>query len=111
MSVLEELGRLSAAEEFFIALDLPFDPRIVNVARLHILRRMGEYLRRDGLAGLDEAKVWEACRSHLEKAYGDFLRSTPIEERVFKVHKDAIKPVEPPKKPFVPLANLTGSEQ
>ncbi|MGO8918706.1 MAG: nitrogenase stabilizing/protective protein NifW [Stellaceae bacterium] len=111
MSVLEELGQLSAAEEFFVALDLPYDPNIVNVARLHILRRMGEYLRRDEFAGFDEAAARAACRAHLEKAYGDFVRSTPIEQRVFKVHKDAIKPIEPPKKPFVPLADLTGSDQ
>lgn len=111
MSILDELGQLSAAEEFFVALDLPYDPKVVNVARLHILRRMGEYLRRDEFAGFDEAALRASCRAHLEKAYGDFVRSTPIEERVFKVHKDAIKRPAPPKKPFVPLASLTGADR
>jgi nitrogenase-stabilizing/protective protein len=72
---------------------------------------MGEYLRREGSAGLDETNLRAACRAHLAKAYGDFVRSTPIEQRVFKVHKDAVKPPEPPKKPFVPLASLTTSEE
>ncbi|MGD0432053.1 MAG: nitrogenase-stabilizing/protective protein NifW, partial [Acetobacteraceae bacterium] len=54
MSIMTELGQLSSAEDFFVALDLPFDPAIVNVARLHILRRMGQYLRGDALDGLDD---------------------------------------------------------
>ncbi len=110
MSVLEELGRLSAAEEFFVALDVPYEPAVVNVARLHILRRMGQYLRDDALAALhDEDAVRAACRAHLERAYADFVRSSPIAERVFKVHQDALKPAEPPARPFVPLTALTGA--
>jgi nitrogenase-stabilizing/protective protein len=108
VSILTELAGLSAAEDFFIALDLPYDPAVVNVARLHILRRMGQYLRDDALAALDDAAAQAACRAHLERAYQDFVRSSPIAERVFKVHQDAVKPAEPPKKPFVPLTALTG---
>ncbi|MGD0434297.1 MAG: nitrogenase-stabilizing/protective protein NifW, partial [Acetobacteraceae bacterium] len=46
---------------------------------------------------------------HLETAYQDFVRSSPIAERVFKVHQDAMKPAKPAKRPFVPLTALTGS--
>jgi nitrogenase-stabilizing/protective protein len=109
MSILTELGQLSSAEDFFTALDLPFDPAIVNVARLHILRRMGQYLRDDKLEGLDDTAARAACRLHLQTAYQDFVRSSPIQERVFKVHQDAMKPAEPPRKPFVPLTALTES--
>jgi len=108
MSMLAELGRLSSAEDFFLALDVPYDPRIVSVARLHILRRMGQYLRDDALAELDDAAARAACRSYLAKAYDDFVRSSPIAERVFKVHQDAVKPAEPPRRPFVPFDALTG---
>ena len=45
----------------------------------------------------------------LTKAYDDFVASSPIAERVFKVHKDAIKPKAEPAKPFIPLATLTGT--
>jgi nitrogenase-stabilizing/protective protein len=109
MSIMDELGALSSAEDFFAALDLPYEPAIVNVARLHIMRRMGQYLRDTEPAGLDDDAARRACRSHLENAYQDFVRSSPIVQRVFKVHQDALKPAEPPKRPFVPLAALTGS--
>lgn len=109
MSILDELGKLSSADDFFLALELPYDPAVVNVARLHIMRRMGQYLRGDELSALDDTAARQACRSHLEKAYDDFVRSSPITERVFKVHQDALKPVEPPKKPFVPLSALSGT--
>lgn len=112
MSVLEDLGRLSSAEEFFALLDVPFEPTVVHVSRLHILRRMGQYLKGSEIDGtfenLDDAAIKEMCRSHLETAYQDFVKSTPIQERLFKVHKEAIeeKPEEAPKN-FVPLASLT----
>jgi nitrogenase-stabilizing/protective protein len=110
MSVLDDLRKLSSAEEFFEALGVDYDPAVVRVARLHILRRMGEYLHQNDLSAASEDEAREACRSHLAKAYADFLSSSPIEERVFKVLKDAVKPAEEPKKPFVPLSLLTGSD-
>jgi nitrogenase-stabilizing/protective protein len=109
MGTLDELSRLSAAEDFFSVLGVEFQPEIVNVARLHILRRMGQYLRDTELEGLDDAAIRDACRAHLERAYADFQRSTPIAERLFKVHQDAIKPAAPVTQPFVPLSVLTGN--
>ncbi len=110
MSVLDELGRLSAAEDFFAFLDVPFDPSIVQVARLHILRRMGQYLKGsqiDGVfEGLSDREVRALCREHLEQAYQDFVKSSPIQERLFKVHKEAVQPKPEPAKPFVPLTSL-----
>lgn len=109
MTVLEELGRLSAAEEFFLFLEVPYEAPVVHVARLHILRRMGQYLKGsqiDGVfEGLGEPEVRALCRAHLEQAYQDFIKSSPIQERLFKVHREAVQP-KAPAKPFVPLASL-----
>jgi nitrogenase-stabilizing/protective protein len=110
MSILDQLQSLSCAEEFFETLGVDYDPAVVRVARLHILRRMGEYLRRNDLCHVADEEAHEACRTHLANAYADFTSSSPIEQRVFKVLKDAVKPREEPKKPFVPLSLLTGSD-
>ena len=110
MSVLQELGRLSSAEDFFNYLDLPFEPTVVQVSRLHILRRMGKYLKGsevDGaFEGLDDAKIKALCRAHLEQAYQDFVASTPIQERLFKVHQEAVAPKPEPASNFVSLDSL-----
>ncbi|MCC3246362.1 nitrogenase stabilizing/protective protein NifW [Methylocystis sp. WRRC1] len=107
MSVFDELRKLSSAEDFFEALGVDFDPSVVRVARLHILRRMGEYLARNDLDTASDDEARAACREYLARAYADFVASSPIAERVFKVHKDAIKPAPAPAKPFVSLTTLT----
>ena len=48
MSALEQLRKLSSAEDFFETLGVSYDPAVLRVARLHILRRMGEYLFHSG---------------------------------------------------------------
>ena len=116
MSVFQDLSRLSTAEDFFAYLGVPFDPRVLNVARLHILRRMGERLAGDGPgAGAggpsptpqDDEATRSRYRAHLQAAYDDFLARSPLQERVFKVLKDSVKE-RPTKKaaPFVPLSAL-----
>ena len=104
MTVLEQLSKLSSAEDFFRFLDLPFDPVVLNVARLHILRRMGDNLRQAAVEP-NEAKARAYFRAHLERAYEDFVRSSPIKERVFKVHKDAIR------SSVAPLVQLSRPEE
>ena len=107
MSVLDDLRRLSAAEEFFRYLGVEYEPQVLNVARLHILRRMGEYLARESKSEGDEEEARAHCKAHLAAAYADFVARTPIEERVFKVHKDAVRLAEPKsRKAFVPLSSL-----
>jgi nitrogenase-stabilizing/protective protein len=92
MSTLDELRRLSAAEEIFAYLDVPYDPAVLRVARLHILRRLGDYLKSAQDEPEGDAAERERCRSLLRTAYADFVNSSPLEERVFKVLKDAVKP-------------------
>ncbi len=110
MGVLQELGRLSSAEDFFKHLGVPFEPSVVQISRLHIMRRMGQYLKGseiDGaFDGLSDDEISALCRSHLDRAYRDFIESTPIQERLFKVHKEGIAPKAEPAGHFVPLDSL-----
>jgi nitrogenase-stabilizing/protective protein len=46
------------------------------------------------------------CRAHLQTAYHDFVARSPLDERVFKVHKDAVKSPAARPAPFVPVAAL-----
>jgi nitrogenase-stabilizing/protective protein len=88
---LQALGALSAAEEFFSFLAVPYDPAVVHVNRLHILKRFNQYLRttKPAVADLQAEAQYQACRGLLIRAYEDFVRSTPAQEKVFKVFQDA----------------------
>ena len=88
--LIERMRRLSAAEEFFDLLGVAYDPKVLQVARLHVLRRMNQYLANAALDAMTEDAAEEACRAALARAYLDFVTSTPIEERLFKVHQDAV---------------------
>jgi nitrogenase-stabilizing/protective protein len=103
--VLAQLNKASSAEDFFTLLDVAYDAKVVNVARLHILRRMAQYLASEDFAAMPDAVVAERCKSVLERAYNDFVTSRPIDQRVFKVLKDAVAP-QPKPVNFVPLETL-----
>lgn len=88
--LIQRLTRLSSAEEFLEFFALPYDQALVNVCRLHILKRFYQYLRREtGLKDLDEAGMYARYRDLLARAYADFVASTPAQEKVFKVFQDA----------------------
>lgn len=87
-NILERLKGLSAAEDFFQALGVGHDPKVLNVARLHILKRMGQYLAEEDFDGLPDAVIAARARSMLERAYADFESASPLSQRVFKVLKD-----------------------
>ena len=84
-TVLDQLAELSSAEDFFDFLNVDYDQSVLDVCRLHIMQRMGDYLRKDDLVGASNEQVRAAARRHLERAYGDFTASSPAEEKVFKI--------------------------
>ncbi|GAA5077243.1 nitrogenase stabilizing/protective protein NifW [Roseibacterium beibuensis] len=86
--VLAHIACLSSAEEIFTYLLLPFDQAVVNVSRLHIMKRFGTYLREADFDGQDQQQIFLACRRILKRAHGDFVTSTPHKEKVFKVFRD-----------------------
>jgi nitrogenase-stabilizing/protective protein len=111
MSVLSDLERLSAAEDFFSYLKVDYDPDVLRVSRLHILKRMGKYLDGQDFSGASEDGIFAQTRQTLVQAYQDFVASRPIDERVFKVleDRDPSKPKAEASAPkaFVPLDSLT----
>lgn len=86
--VLDHIGRLSSAEDIFTYLLLPFEEETLRVSRLHIMKRFGTYLRDLETEGRSEDEVFVEARAALKRAYTDFVESTPLKEKVFKVLRD-----------------------
>ncbi|QND69355.1 nitrogenase stabilizing/protective protein NifW (plasmid) [Mesorhizobium loti] len=95
--ILARLKGLSAAEEFFAVLGASYDPKVLDVSRLHIMKRVGEYLAEEDFSGLPDRVIAARVRTKLERAYEDFAASSPLTHRVFKVLKD-----HDPNKPAMP---------
>jgi nitrogenase-stabilizing/protective protein len=106
-NILDRLKNLSAAEEFFATLGVTYDPKVLQVCRLHILKRMGEYLKSEDVDGLPDSIVAARAKSTLQRAYSDFENSSPLRQRVFQVLKDHDpgRPV-PPKTAFVSFDDI-----
>ncbi|WP_343674243.1 nitrogenase stabilizing/protective protein NifW [Paraburkholderia heleia] len=86
---IKQLESLSSAEDFLQFFRISFDQKVVNVSRLHILKRFFQYIRQqDALPQDNEAAVFALYHGLLLKAYNDFVISTPAEEKVFKVFQD-----------------------
>lgn len=86
----EELEELESAEDFLTYFGIEYDAAVVHVNRLHILQRYHDYLTRaqETLPESDEA-LKGVHQALLKRAYQDFIESTPLQEKVFKVLKDA----------------------
>lgn len=87
--LMADLSKLSAAEEFLDFFDIGYEQAVVNVSRLHILKRFHQYLRATpDTTRMDQKTLRHTCGELLAKAYQDFVRSTPAQEKVFKVFQD-----------------------
>ena len=87
--ILSTMQKFSAAEVFFSFLDVAYEPQIVHVNRLHILKRFQQYLGRDPIPqGLSEEEERKAYQQRLQNAYRDFVKSDAVTEKVFKVFQD-----------------------
>lgn len=86
---LAQFNRLKDAEEYFEFFDLPYDPQVVNVNRLHILRKfsqLSQAVSED--KAQSEAQKLAGYRQALQTAYDLFLTSSGVEQKLFKVFKD-----------------------
>lgn len=86
MSVIEDMKRLESVEDFLAYFAIDYDVRVVQVSRLHILKRFHQYLaQQERIEDLAPASAYAVCRSLLERAYADFTASSGVEQKVFKV--------------------------
>ncbi|GLU32206.1 nitrogenase stabilizing/protective protein NifW [Trinickia caryophylli] len=85
----ERMKTLSSAEDFLQFFGVLFDQKVVDVCRLHILKRFFQYIRQQTVLPHDnEVALFTAYHDLLVRAYGDFVESTPADEKVFKVFQD-----------------------
>ncbi|MCZ4093129.1 nitrogenase stabilizing/protective protein NifW [Sinorhizobium psoraleae] len=112
-AIIARLKRLSAAEEFFEALGVSYEPKVLDVSRLHIMKRMGQYLAEQGFSDPDAVAAADRARDALERAYADFATTSPLSHRVFRVleARDPTKAAAP-SRTFVSLDSvLNGSDK
>lgn len=89
-ALIDDMKRLESAEDFLDYFAIPYDVAVVNINRLHILKRFYQYLaKKGGIDGLPPASAYSSCREMLARSYMDFLESSGIEQKVFRVFQKA----------------------
>ena len=92
----QDLAEMTSAEDFLDYFEIAFDLKVVEVNRLHILKRFHDYLQQTN--ALDRA-AYAQC---LQRAYQDFVNSDALTEKVFKVfHRQAQQ-----REARIPLADI-----
>lgn len=88
LQTLSTFNTLSTAEEYLDFFNIPYDPEIVSVNRLHILQKFSEFVRTiDQDSSIDDTDRLDQYRVALQNAYTLFLDSSPLEQKLFKVFK------------------------
>jgi len=85
--VWDPFDKLINAEDYLDFFKISYDPQVVHVNRLHILKKFSlfkkEIDRED--PGMASELRWMLYRDAMVKAYEIFLTSTAPEQRLFKV--------------------------
>ncbi len=95
-----DLEELSSAEDFLTYFEVPYEPSVVHVNRLHILQRFHDYLANIEMPQDEQAKR-AVYKEWLTKAYQDFVKSDALTEKVFNVFK-----MHEPSTTFIPVDEL-----
>ena len=104
VNLTDAMDELESAEDFLVYFGIAYDPAVVRVNRLHILQRFHDYLAKAGVQNEQEDIRRATYASLLGQAYGDFVRSDALTEKVFKVFH-----MHEPQTAFVPLTALIGT--
>lgn len=99
-----ELDELCTAEDFLDYFGIAYDPKVVQVNRLHILQRFHDYIASEASMPKDEEVRRERYAHLLNCAYNDFVESDALTEKVFRVFR-----MREPVKVEIPLTELIAS--
>jgi nitrogenase-stabilizing/protective protein len=90
---LEDFKKITVTEEYFEFFNLPYDRKLVNVNRLHILKQFSQFMSDidSNYPDLQEAEKLNKYRDALLKAYEVFLSKSPLETKLFKVFHEKPK--------------------
>jgi len=82
-----QFNQLADTEEYFQFFHVPYDTKVVNVNRLHILKLFSKYMGQidANLPELEPQEKLEQYREALKQAYEVFTTSTAQEQKLFKV--------------------------
>jgi len=93
LTLAEAIDELVSAEDFLDYFEVPYDPAVVQVNRLHILQRFHDYLARQAPnLPPEEGAQRGIYRLWLERAYLDFVHSDSLTEKVFAVFQNVPQP-------------------
>ena len=79
------LTNLHDAEDFFHFYQVPYDKKVIAVARTRILKRFNQYLVQEDLLDGDprDPNTWEKQRNQFIRAYDDFRSFNPAKKECF----------------------------
>jgi|APTNR8051073442_1049403.scaffolds.fasta_scaffold04243_4 nitrogenase-stabilizing/protective protein len=106
--LLDTLKSLETAEDFLDQFGIPYEQRVIDVHRLHILQRLHDRLSESDLESMDDDRLHETVSTFLAGAYHDFVVSDARTEKVFKVFHQNGGTARPPGKTMIPLADVRG---
>ncbi|MBE9229702.1 nitrogenase-stabilizing/protective protein NifW [Phormidium sp. LEGE 05292] len=92
---LTEFRKLTDAEQYFQFFQLPYDQQLVNVNRLHILKKFSQLMAEIDTnfpSDSDDEKL-ERYKDALIDSYNLFITSSGVEQKLFKVFKEKPKNV------------------
>ena len=92
---LTEFRKLADAEQYFQFFQLPYEQQLVNVNRLHILKKFSQLMTEIDANfpnDSDEEKLAK-YKDALIDSYNLFITSSGVEQKLFKVFKEKPKNV------------------
>ncbi|NEQ46614.1 MAG: nitrogenase-stabilizing/protective protein NifW [Leptolyngbya sp. SIOISBB] len=87
---LANFNTLTKAEEYLEFFGISYDPQVVNVNRLHILKKFSQFIRENGIdaGSLTDEATFNQTREALTSAYELFTTSNSVEQKLFKVFQE-----------------------